>query len=118
MTEAQHQMAVFKWSAQPHIRKKYPELKMLYHVPNGGRRDKIEAKHLKSQGVRKGVPDLDLPVPRKGYHGLKIEMKADKGRLSPEQKWWIEELQKQGYLCKVCFGWESAINILMSYLEG
>ena len=75
MTEAQHQSALIKWSQLPQIRARYPELKLLHHIPNGGRRDPIEAKHLKAQGVKPGVPDLCLPVARGNFHGLYIEMK-------------------------------------------
>ena len=36
ISEAQHQAAVMKWSRQPEIRSKWPELALLYHIPNGG----------------------------------------------------------------------------------
>ena len=61
MTEAQHQAHVIKWSQQPHIRAQWPELALLFHIPNGGTRDAVEGKHLKQQGVKQGVPDLCLP---------------------------------------------------------
>ncbi|WP_085833856.1 VRR-NUC domain-containing protein [Clostridium merdae] len=116
MTEAQHQTCVFKWAAQPSIRSKWPCLKLLHHVPNGGKRDKIEAAHMKQQGVKRGIPDLDLPVARGKYHGLRIEMKDDTGRTSIEQDWWLGELREQGYFCEVCHGWESAVRVLEWYL--
>lgn len=56
MTEAQHQAYVFKWAAQPSIRGKWPCLKLLHHIPNGGNRDVVEARHLKQQGVKKAYP--------------------------------------------------------------
>lgn len=70
LSEAQHQENVIKWSQQPSIRRQWPELALLHHIPNGGTRDAVEAKHLKQQGVKSGVPDLCLPVPRGQYHGL------------------------------------------------
>ena len=76
MSEAKHQSFVIKWTEQPSIRSQWPELKLLYHIPNGGTRDPIEAKHMKEQGVKRGVPDLHLPVARGKYHGLYIEMKT------------------------------------------
>ena len=69
-SEAQHQAYVIKWSQQPSIRRQWPELALLHHIPNGGTRDAVEAKHLKQQGVKSGVPDICLPVARGGYHGL------------------------------------------------
>ena len=118
MTEAQHQTYIIKWSQQPSIRAKYPELALLYHVPNGGRRDAVEAKHMKAQGVKRGVPDLCLPVARGPYHGLYIELKTYVGRPSDEQKWWIKRLNEQDYYAVICYGWKDAVETLQKYLEG
>lgn len=71
--EAIEQTKLFNWVVL--ARGKYPELDMLYHIPNGGSRNKIEAANLRRQGVRSGVPDLCLPVARGNYHGLYIELK-------------------------------------------
>ena len=108
--EHQHQVNVINWSMIH--RAEYPDLKLLHAVPNGGNRNEIEAKHLKDEGVKPGVPDLFLPVSRGKYHGLMIEMKTDTGRTSDEQNWWIFELNRQGYFCKVCHGWESAVRVI------
>lgn len=61
-TEAQEQMTLFSWAAMQSG--KYPELNLLYHVPNGGSRHKAEAGRLRAEGVKAGVPDLCLPVAR------------------------------------------------------
>ena len=118
MTEQQHQAAVIKWSQQPEIRTKWPELAMLHHIPNERKCSVIEGANLKRSGVKKGVPDLHLPVARKGYHGLYIEMKAETGRTTPEQNWWIDGLNKAGNFAEVCHGWESAVQVLEWYMGG
>lgn len=117
LTEAQHQANVIKWSRQPSIREKWPELALLYHIPNGGTRDVVEGKHLKQAGVKAGVPDLCLPAARGQYHGLYIEMKTEKGRTSDAQEWWGERLLTQGYMWEVCHGYKSAILVLEWYLN-
>ena len=117
MTEAQHQALLIKWTQLPSIREQYPELKLLHHIPNGGKRDSIEAKHLKIQGVKSGVPDLCLPVARKNYHGLYIELKTETGRPSDNQKWWIEQLNGQRYKAVICHGCEDAKQCLINYLS-
>lgn len=117
MTEAQEQACVIKWSQQPHIRAQWPELAMLFHIPNGGSRDAVEGRHLKAQGVKRGVPDLCLPVPSGRYHGLYIELKAERGKASAEQKWWVERLNAAGYFAQVCHGWEAAVEALEWYLS-
>lgn len=117
ISEAQHQAAVMKWSRQPEIRSRWPELALLYHIPNGGTRDAIEGRHLKQQGVKRGVPDLCLPAAKGRYHGLYLEMKTETGRPTAEQKWWGEQLLKQGYMWEVCHGWRSAVRVLELYLS-
>lgn len=94
----------------------YPELNMLYHIPNGGSRNKIEAANLKKQGVKSGVPDICLPVSRKEHHGLYIELKVGKNKPSENQKKWISDLNDQGYLAVVCYGWEEAAKVISDYL--
>lgn len=115
--ESAEQAAVFQWAA--YRTGVYPELDLLYHVPNGGSRNPIEAARLKAQGVKAGVPDLVLPVARGKHHGLYIELKRQKGgRLSDDQKKWLDELTEQGYLAVRCDGAEAAIKTIEDYLRG
>ena len=116
-TEMQEQMWVIQWSEQPSIREKYPMLKYLFHIANE-RSDKVQAAIMKKMGVRKGVPDLCLPVPKKKYHGLYIEMKRIKdGKPSYEQLWWKNGLTENGYCSVICNGWKAATQTLMWYLD-
>lgn len=73
---------------------------------------------MKAEGLKPGVPDLCLPVARGGFHGLYIELKAQGGRPTANQEQWIEKLTAQGYLAKVCVGFESAQHLIESYLKG
>lgn len=114
-TEAGTQEALFQWTQYQQNR--YPELKLLYHIPNGGKRDAKTAIALKRQGVKAGVPDLHLPVARGGYHGLYIELKVGKNKATELQKEWIADLTQQGYLAVVCYGWQEAAEQLVNYLE-
>lgn len=115
--ETQEQIWLMQWGQQPSIRRQYPELKYLYHIPNE-RSDKRQAAILKKMGVKRGVPDLCLPVPRGKYHGLYIEMKrADGGTVSDDQSWWNEQLLSLGYASVFCSGWESGKEALLWYLN-
>ena len=118
-SESSQQIALFIWSALPEVRAKYPELKWLFHIPNGGSRNNIEAARLKAQGVKAGVPDLMLPVKRSlGYGGLFIELKKMKGIVSQKQKYWLDYLHCYGeYFATVCYGWEQARDVIIWYLE-
>lgn len=117
MTELQHQITLFKWAAQPSIRQQYPELKYLFHIKNETREGAAAVSIDKRSGVKKGVPDLFLPVPCGSFHGLWIEMKAEKGRASEEQKWWLKEMIDHGYAAEVCHGWKEAKEELIWYLN-
>ena len=58
-TEDTEQMCLFRWAdAQSG---KYPELSLMYHIPNGGKRGKAEAGRFRAMGVKSGVPDIFLP---------------------------------------------------------
>ena len=115
--ESAEQVALFRWAA--YASGTHPELKNLYHVPNGGTRDRREAHNLRLQGVKSGVPDICLDWPGSGYHGLRIELKRTKGgRLSDDQKDWLERLNRAGYRAVVCYGWDEARREIEEYLGG
>ena len=113
--EAKEQESLFIWAKmQENV---YPELKLLFHIANGGSRHKLEAYALKRQGVKSGIPDLMLPVSRGGYHGLFIELKVGKNKTSTNQDWWLDELCNQGYRCEVSYGFEKAKETILQYLK-
>lgn len=112
MTEDQEQKQLIQWC------RTRPELQFIFHIPNesvGGHGWLIRNRQL---GVRKGIPDLMLPIPMHGYHGLFIEMKRSNGGVvSSEQKAWLSALNGFGYRAVVCHGWEEARKELMDYLD-
>lgn len=87
----------------------------LFAIPNGGARDIITASRLKAEGVRRGTLDLCLAVPFGGKHSLWIEMKYNNGRLTDEQKEFIERAEKRGYATAVCWTAEEAIEAIKEY---
>lgn len=114
--EAQEQRELFQWAAMQ--AGKYPELRFMYHVPNGGKRNAKEAALMKAEGVKAGVPDIVLPTARGAFHGLYIELKRQKsGRLSEDQKQYLAHLQRQGYSAVMCRGWRHAASVILMYLE-
>jgi hypothetical protein len=116
-TEAQEQEALFRWAT--YSRAKYPALDLLFHVPNGGGRNLIEAAHLKAQGVKPGVPDICLPVPSGRFTALYIELKRkERGRVSDAQRGWIAALNRVGCRAVVCRGWDEARAEIERYLGG
>ncbi len=115
-TESQEQKSLFKWwrvysRHAPHL--------VMYHIPNGGRRDAITGARLKAEGVVAGVPDIFLAVPRQGFHGLYVELKRQKGgSLESSQEDIIARLRQAGYRVEVCMGWWEAREVIENYLTG
>lgn len=95
-----------------------PRLKLLFAVPNGGKRDYVTAARMQAEGVKAGVPDVFLPVPAHGYHGLWLELKAGKNTVSDRQQEWLDDLEKQGYAVHVVHDdWQEAQGIIEAYLS-
>lgn len=90
---------------------------LIFATPNAGKRTPRQGAYMKAEGLRPGVPDLMLPVARGGFHGLFIELKAEKGRMNPNQEEWLHNLSEQGYMAVMCRGWDAARKTIESYLE-
>lgn len=117
MTEAEMQQSVFAeidLRANQDARYKY-----IFHVPNGGKRDDVVAAILKTQGVRKGVPDILWLMPACGYYGLAMELKVGRNDLTLEQADWIRWLSDHNYYTAIVYNDPGeAMDILKRYLDG
>lgn len=109
MSEAQVQEAIIDYCDFRH----WP----IFAIPNGGFRNKKEAKNLKRQGVRAGVPDLMLPVSKRGCNGLFIELKVGRNKPTEKQLEWLDTLNANGYKAVVCVGFDKARETLDWYME-
>ena len=87
----------------------------IVHIPNEGKRSLNYAARMKKMGLRRGFPDLLVPLARGGYHGLFIEMKYGKNKTTKEQKEWLERLSAEGYACAVCYNAAEAIKTIENY---
>lgn len=92
-------------------------LRLLFAVPNGGKRDARTAHTLNKEGVRRGVCDVMLPCPSGPYSGLAIEFKARRGATSSDQKNYMADLERAGWLVKICRSSLAAIHLVTNYLE-
>ena len=114
-SEDTEQIAVITWARLN--TGKYPDLKWLHHIPNGGKRNRNQAVKFKAMGVVAGVSDLCLPIPKGKYCGLYIEMKYEGGKLRDTQKDFLEAMEKAGHFVATCYSSETAIEILRSYVN-
>lgn len=146
-TEHGHQVAVFAWAAvatrfgfdaandeksytvAQHAETTYgqskavADLEWFHAIPNGGSRGdddqtrKIRGGNLKAEGVRMGIADTFLPVPRGGYAGLYIEMKRPGEKPTKEQLEFRDFVWSRGYGWVCCDHWTKAVTALQSYLS-
>ena len=109
--------------------KRYPGLDLAFAVPNAAKRSMGLAMRMRKEGLRAGVPDWWLPVPRHGWTnytvvgertvtfvaGIVIEFKSGKGRLSKEQAAYMKRLESECWQVHVCRSTEEAIKVVKSY---
>lgn len=115
------QVKLFRWAFDNEDL--HPELKCMFAIPNGGvrggnpRQRMINGINLKREGVRNGVPDIFLAVPRGNFHGLFIEMKHGVNKQTEDQKIWQARLLSQGYTYKLCYSFEIAKLAILEYID-
>ena len=99
---------------------KYLKSKKIGHwaVPNGfvHNGDKIATaryiNYMKSEGVKNGVFDITIC-----YGNGKVaflEIKTKKGKPSEHQLLWLEWFKNNGYLAKICYGYDECIGFIDS----
>lgn len=121
MTEHDQQVLVIQWAFINEDR--YPELALLFAVPNAGKRSIGAARYYLAEGLKSGVPDLILPIPElsiddnRQYCGLAIEMKDGKNKTTPNQDHWLERLASYGWKTAVCYSADAAIKEICEYLK-
>lgn len=115
MSEHQLQANFFDWAARQAC--KYPDLKKMFAIPNGGLRNVIVASKLKREGVKSGIPDVCMPVARGGFIGFWIEFKVGKNKCTPAQVERIEQLRADGHNVAVCYTLEEGIAAVVWYLK-
>lgn len=112
-SETTEQITLFRWAER--TQSILPELALMYHVPNEGKR--TNGGILKAAGLKSGVPDVCLPVPNNGFHGLYIELKFGRNKATKAQEEFMELLKKQNYKTAVCYGFLEAREAILEYLS-
>lgn len=111
--ESRLQKDCVKW-----FRYQYPQFnKLFFSIPNGGKRDVITASIMKAEGTVSGVTDLMLAVPRKNHHGMFIEMKFGKGKLTDDQELFKSAVEKYNYKHVTCYSFDEFEREINFYLQ-
>lgn len=97
----------------------YPNIRACtFAVPNGGPRNIFAATKLKAEGVTKGVCDVICLIPSEPYHGLVIEFKHGKNKLTKEQVDFSQRIQSEGYKFLLMYDWKEAFDATINYIQG
>lgn len=93
--------------------------RQLVAVPNSAPKGRTAAAYFRAEGLRPGYPDLLLDVPVGRYHGLRLELKRQRGgRIEPDEAKWHEILRARGFAVAVPCGCDAAKVIIERYLRG
>lgn len=114
--EFQHQVALFNWSAL--MSTVYPELKLMRGSMNGVHLTPAQAGKAKAAGMKKGEPDVMLPVRRGEYTGIAVELKYGNNKPTPEQIDYGARLKAEGWMVAYSWDWQDAAELIQKYLEG
>ena len=113
--EAAEQAKVIAWARANE--RNYPYLQLLHCSLNGVKMTKAQAGRAIAQGMLSGVPDLFLPVPKNGYHGLFIEMKYGSNKVTENQEKFLQNAANVGYAVSVCYSANEAIKRIEDYYQ-
>lgn len=94
----------------------YPNIPA-FHVPNGGSRNKIEGRKLKMMGVRRGVPDVFIDLPRGDYHGARFELKTGRNGMTAEQAGWMQYYREHGFYAQEVRSLDEFVNAVNFYMS-
>lgn len=120
-SENEIQAAFFDWLAVHE--KKYPDLSLMFAIPNGSHKSPAARGLFKRTGLKPGVPDCCLPIAlvgsllKPGYVSLWIEFKSKRGVISDVQQAWIAALRANAHRVEICRSWIEAANVVIDYLD-
>lgn len=113
LSENSIQKALMEWvRLDPILRR------CVIHIPNEGKRTSRYGKSLKDMGMRPGVSDLFIAMPRKGYSGAWIELKSKNGVVSDAQMQFKQDMHRHNYFTETCYSLKEAIELIEWYCFG
>jgi hypothetical protein len=95
MTESKIQQEIVNWYNNTYCLKFHEPRGLIFAVPNGGTRNKLEAITLKATGMLAGVSDLIVILPNGKL--IFVEIKTDKSKQSEKQIEFEHRVKALGY---------------------
>jgi len=114
--ETSHSRATSEQAVQraicQHLHQRGARALLWFHVPNGGRRNPVEAAIFSGLGVRPGVSDLILLHDGRAFA---LELKAERGRPTAAQMRFISEFRAAGGEASIAAGLDQALRTLETW---
>lgn len=96
----------------------YTKVAPIYWTKNEGKRTRKQRRSIQGMGLRKGIPDLTMPIRTKDYGGMYIELKHGANTPTYEQLSWKALLTSQKFNTIIAYTFEEATNAIMQHMEG
>ena len=99
MTESKLQQEIFNWYQNNYCLKFHEPRGLIFSIPNGGTRNKLEAITMKATGLLAGASDLVVIFPNSKL--AFVELKTEKGTQSDKQKNFEKRVTDLGFEYKL-----------------
>ena len=113
-SEAKIQQEIGNWFINNYGLKHSEPKRIIFAIANGGKRDLREAKSLKLQHVKAGIPDMQIIL--ENGRVVWVEVKTEKGVLSAVQKLVMQDIEDLGHHYLVVRSLEDFKNQIKKYL--
>ncbi|AWU44048.1 MULTISPECIES: VRR-NUC domain-containing protein [Blattabacterium] len=94
----------------------YPHI-FYFHPHNEARRTPYERFLIKVMRLRPGLPDILVPIPKKGRTGMALEFKIKPNKLTENQIHIIDIFNSYNWKVNVCYDFDEAKIYIDQYLK-
>ncbi|HMW08411.1 MAG TPA: VRR-NUC domain-containing protein [Leptospiraceae bacterium] len=99
------------------LKNEFPSVEWISNILDGARLGMLVRKHTKGMRNREGTSDIIILEPRKGFHGMCLEIKTASGTLSKEQKDFLHRMALKNYHAIEAYGIDECFELIREYLE-
>lgn len=99
------------------LKNEFPHVEWISNILDGARLGMLVRKHSKGMRNREGTSDIVILEPRKGFHGMCLEIKTVTGTLSKEQKHFLHRMALKNYHAIEAYGLDECFELIREYLR-
>ena len=99
------------------LKNEFPNVEWVSNILDGARLGMLVRKHSKGMRNREGTSDIIILEPRKGFHGMCLEIKTVSGALSKVQKDFLHRMALKNYHAIEAYGIDECFELIREYLQ-